>query len=182
MQGSTCVTILHLDSPLSDALILKHLHPCPYLDSRKTGESHQGPPTNEEGPWQLVSPGRFEHRAVKPTYMNFEPVTLLFPRSSLTQVPRHLRLCHNLPCSHLSISQNGLFTQFSKQQRISTFNTTSVPEHPDPQVDPLSGEKNRLRQPRKVGLEGEELSRLSVGEGHTPQPSAPWRAVIFHQS
>lgn len=63
--------------------------------------------------------------------MNFEPV-ILFPRYSRTQVPRDLRLCHNLPCSHLSISQTGLFTQFSKQQRISTFNTTSVPEHPDP--------------------------------------------------
>lgn len=65
MQVSTGLKVLHLGSSLSDALILKHLHPCSRLDPDETHWSHQNLPTTEEGPWRLVLPGKSEHRAVK---------------------------------------------------------------------------------------------------------------------
>lgn len=80
----------------------------------------------------------------------------------------------DFPCSHLSLSQTGLLTRFSKQQRISTLHTTSVPEYPDPTETPFWGDQ-QTQEALEGGLEGEELGRLSMGEGHTqPQPHGGW--------
>lgn len=71
----------------------------------------------------------------------------------------------DFPCSHQSLSQAEPLTRFSKQQRISTFRTTSVPEHPDPTETPFWGDP-QTQEALEGSLEGEELGRLSMGEGH----------------
>lgn len=60
----------------------------------------------------------------------------------------------DFPCSHRSISQTGVLTWFSKQQRISTFHTTSVPEHPDPTDTPFWRDQ-QTQEALEGGLEGE---------------------------
>lgn len=65
----------------------------------------------------------------------------------------------------ISLSQAGPLTPFSKQQRISTFHTTRVPEHPDPTETPFWGDP-QTQEALEGSLEGEELGRLSMGEGH----------------
>lgn len=120
-------------------------------------------PSKSTRPWGGTTEVSFT-RQVWAQSSGHEPATLLFPRD--------LRLT-GLPLQP-SVSLTGLLTRFSKQQKISTFHNTSVPEHPDPTDTPFWGDQQTQEALEGV-LEGEELGRLSMGEGHTqPQPHGGW--------
>lgn len=121
---------------------------------------------------RFISPGSPARRAGQPawpwlaqpqTRPCFESVTFLFPQNRL-QAPALQ------PSVHLSD-----WAPLSKQQTISTFNTTRAPEHPDPRETPF------LERPTDSGSFGgkawRERSQTVCPWERDTQSLAPWRAV-----